>query len=71
VCVCNVSLSLSVNSAMPHPSVLSGYEELLELSESILFNVPLPNGVLDKYKMIQTQVKERMYTYTYTLYVRD
>ena len=41
-------------------AVASGYEELLEVAEAILFSVPLPNGVLDKYKMIQQEVKGRM-----------
>jgi len=45
---------------MPHPSVLSGYEELLEVAEAILFSVPLPPNVLDKYKLIQKQVKDKM-----------
>lgn len=45
---------------MPHPSVLSGYEELLEVAEAILHSVPLPHGVIDKYKLIQKEVKDRM-----------
>jgi hypothetical protein len=45
---------------MPHPSVLAGYEELLEVAEAILFSAPLPAGVLDKYRLIQKEVKDRM-----------
>ena len=45
---------------MPHPSVLSGYEELLEVAEAILFSVALPPTVIDKYNIIQKQVKDRM-----------